>query len=143
MSDPVQRPPDSSIVLNRWGEIYLSSLKKNDPDQYRELVASGELDAAVKNAQEMAQAEYQQTLNALLEKEGPLKRSKNRQAQVARLQRQAEEVVREFVVVPNPEWAKQRQEGYTDENTAHWSEEPLLPKPPSGTPPTTPSQPKT
>lgn len=46
-----------------------------------------------------------------------------------RCRRRAEEWVELNFVVPEPEWARQQEEGYTDENTAHWSDEPLLPKP--------------
>ena len=144
--DPVQpssfgRPASSR--LGRWGALFLSSLKTNDPSQYAELARSGELAKVVRSVQEVAESEYRQTLQALLEKEPAPKDSNDRQAQVDLLRRQAEEIVTASVVPPNPEWARQMREGYTDENTGTWSEKPLLPKtqpPPTSPPKTSPTE---
>lgn len=131
LQDPKKnRDSDAPAKLSRWGRLFLSSLEKNDPTQFQELTESGELQTVAASVDELASAEYEQTLNGLLEKETATKKFANRQAQIARVKRQAEEIVRESVVVPNPEWAKQKEEGYTDENTSTWSEEPLLPKVP-------------
>jgi len=126
---PSERQSAPPKKLGRWGNLFLSSLRKNDPQQLQELQAAGELEKVAQDVDQTASQQYRDTLNALLEKEKPAKKGKNRQAQVARLERQAEEIVREAVLVPSPEWARQSREGYTDENTATWSEEPLLPKP--------------
>lgn len=108
--------------------MYLSSLKKNDPAQYQELESLGELEKVARSKDELAQAEYQGTLNGLLESEPAAKSWKDRQAQIERMKRTAEEVAEQNVRVPTPEWAKQTSEGYTDENSAHEDQEPLLPK---------------
>lgn len=89
----------------------------------------GELRKVALSVQEVAERQHQDTLNALLKLEPKAQTSADRIAQTARCQRAAEDVVRENVVVPHPGWARQTREGYTDENTADWSEEPLLPKP--------------
>src|SRR4051812_14509665 len=103
-------------------------MEKNDPQQYRALKDSGELEATTRNVQDLAHSEYESTLNALLRQEPAAEGLQNRQAQVERIRRHAEEIVTSSIVVPTPEWRQQQIEGYTDENTAHWSDEPLLPR---------------
>lgn len=121
--------PEKAPPLGRWGQLFLASLKKNDPDQYRELKASGDLATVAKDVDETASAEYEGLLQKLLQENPDTTTYGDRIAHRTRLERQAAEVVQQNVIVPNPEWARQQAEGYTDENTATWSEEPLLPKP--------------
>lgn len=55
--------------MGRWGQLFLDSLERNDPHQFRELQASGELNQVTQSVDELASAEFEQTIDALLEKE--------------------------------------------------------------------------
>jgi ribonuclease D len=123
------RRSDETPPLGRWGQLFLASLKKNDPAQLAELEQMGELEKVARDVDETASAMYDQTLHALEAQNPSPKEQGARLQHLTKLQRQAEEIVTAELLVPNPEWKRQREEGYTDENTSTWSEEPLLPKP--------------
>lgn len=133
---------ETTPPIGRWGQLFLASLKKNDPAQYAELEQMGELEKVARDLDETASAQYDATLKALEKQDPPPKGNwAHRAAHLTKLRRQAEEIVVAELVVPNPEWRQQTSEGYTDENTSTWSEEPLLPKPTAPRTLTRPSSP--
>ena len=125
-------PRQTPHQIGRWGQLFLESLSANDPAQYKELEEAGELLPVAQSQDELASAEYQQLFEALVEQEKGKEKPAGYQenlALVERCRRRAEEWVTLNFIVPEPERARQQEEGYTDENTSHWSDEPLLPKP--------------
>src|SRR5438132_1038159 len=89
--------------LGQWGRLYLQTLARNDPEQEKQLRNQGQLQAVAQSVDELAEAEFTQTLSALIEqnaKQKPAKDYATNLARVERCRRQAEELVQASVLVP-------------------------------------------
>lgn len=126
-------PPSPRRKLGRWGRLFLNSLAKNDPDQEKELKEAGELQKVAASIDELAATEFAQTMEAEMARMSKEEPELDEAAKVTRARQRAEELVTSSVVVPDPKWMEQNRDGYTDENTADWDDEPFLPKVPPPT----------
>jgi len=104
------------MTLGRWGRLHEESLRENQPETYRRLQASGELDDYLgERDQEFAQMWIQ--VQSQVNQEYPLPKGLTYEERLGRMESRAaiaRELMYEEVLVPDPETERAMRDGYTD-----------------------------